>query len=68
MGAITPPVGISSYVVSAMAQGATLSDVFRGGNLFVVERDAHVVRRIDARTRVTTTLAGTGEAGSYNFV
>lgn len=33
------------------------------GNLFVVERDAHVVRRVDARTRVVTTVAGTGEAG-----
>jgi DNA-binding beta-propeller fold protein YncE len=29
----------------------------------VVERDAHVVRRVDARTGVTTTVAGTGEAG-----
>lgn len=35
----------------------------RDGHLFVVERDAHVVRRIDARTRVVATLAGTGEAG-----
>ena len=34
-----------------------------GGNLFVVERDAHVVRRVDASTRVVTTVAGTGEAG-----
>jgi sugar lactone lactonase YvrE len=33
------------------------------GHLFVVERDAHVVRRVDARTRVVTTVAGTGEAG-----
>jgi sugar lactone lactonase YvrE len=33
------------------------------GNLFVVERDAHVVRRVDARTRIVTTVAGTGEAG-----
>jgi sugar lactone lactonase YvrE len=33
------------------------------GNLFVVERDAHVVRRIDARTRVISTVAGTGTAG-----
>jgi sugar lactone lactonase YvrE len=33
------------------------------GNLFVVERDAHVVRRVDAGTRVTTTVAGTGEPG-----
>jgi sugar lactone lactonase YvrE len=35
----------------------------RNGHLFVVERDAHVVRRIDARTGVTTTLAGVGEPG-----
>src|SRR5580765_2582006 len=32
-------------------------------NLFIVERDAHVVRRIDARTNVVSTLAGTGTAG-----
>jgi DNA-binding beta-propeller fold protein YncE len=35
----------------------------RDGHLYVVERDAHVVRRVDARTRVVTTIAGTGEAG-----
>jgi DNA-binding beta-propeller fold protein YncE len=35
----------------------------RAGNLFVVERDAHVVRRIDARTKVVSTVAGTGVAG-----
>src|SRR5262245_34309619 len=35
----------------------------RDRNLFVVERDAHVVRRIDAKTSVVTTLAGTGVAG-----
>ena len=33
------------------------------GNLFVVERDAHVVRRVDARSRVVSTVAGTGEPG-----
>tara|TARA_B100000446_G_C10515850_1_gene328493 strand:+ start:23 stop:1156 length:1134 start_codon:yes stop_codon:yes gene_type:complete len=33
------------------------------GNLFVVERDAHVVRRIDAQTGFVSTVAGTGEAG-----
>jgi DNA-binding beta-propeller fold protein YncE len=33
------------------------------GNLFVVERDAHVVRRIDARTRRVSTVSGTGTAG-----
>jgi sugar lactone lactonase YvrE len=35
----------------------------REGHLFVVERDAHVVRRVDARTRIVSTVAGTGEAG-----
>jgi DNA-binding beta-propeller fold protein YncE len=35
----------------------------RVGHLFVVERDNHVVRRIDARTRVISTVAGTGIAG-----
>ena len=35
----------------------------RDGHLYVVERDNHVVRRIDARTRVISTIAGTGEAG-----
>ncbi len=35
----------------------------RESNLFVVERDAHVVRRVDARTRTVSTVAGTGEEG-----
>ena len=35
----------------------------RDGHLFVVERDAHVVRRVDARTGLVSTVAGTGEAG-----
>ena len=35
----------------------------RDGHLFVVERDAHVVRRVDAQTRTVSTVAGTGEAG-----
>ncbi len=35
----------------------------RDGHLFVVERDAHVVRRVDAVTRVVSTVAGTGESG-----
>ncbi len=33
------------------------------GNMFVVEMQNHVVRRIDARTKIITTLAGTGVAG-----
>ncbi|MDA0834329.1 MAG: hypothetical protein O2955_03295 [Planctomycetota bacterium] len=33
------------------------------GNLFVVEMQNHIVRRIDRKTGVITTIAGTGEAG-----
>lgn len=33
------------------------------GSLYIVERDAHVVRRIDGRAGIVTTLAGTGEPG-----
>ena len=33
------------------------------GHLYVVERDAHVVRRVDARTGVVSTVAGTGARG-----
>src|SRR4051795_1411444 len=32
----------------------------RAGNMFVDEMQNHVVRRIDAKTRVITTVAGTG--------
>jgi sugar lactone lactonase YvrE len=35
----------------------------REGHLFIVERDAHVVRRVDALTGLVSTVAGTGEAG-----
>ncbi len=35
----------------------------RDGHLFVVERDAHVVRRVDAVTGQVSTIAGTGEPG-----
>lgn len=35
----------------------------RAGNLYSVERLNHVVRRIDARTGVITTIAGTGQSG-----
>ena len=35
----------------------------RDGHLFIVERDAHVVRRVDAQTGLVSTVAGTGEAG-----
>ena len=33
------------------------------GDLYVVERDNHVVRKVDMRTGIISTVAGTGEAG-----
>ena len=33
------------------------------GDLFVVERDGHRVRKIDMRTKTVSTVVGTGEAG-----
>jgi len=35
----------------------------KSGNLFVAEMQNHVVRRVDAKTHVITTVAGTGVAG-----
>jgi DNA-binding beta-propeller fold protein YncE len=35
----------------------------QGGNLFFVERLNHLVRRVDAKTGVISTVAGTGQAG-----
>jgi sugar lactone lactonase YvrE len=33
------------------------------GHLYIAERDSHVVRKVDAKTRVLSTIAGTGAAG-----
>ena len=33
------------------------------GNMYVAERDSHVVRHIDMKTQIITTIAGTGVAG-----
>ncbi len=35
----------------------------RAGNIFFAEMQNHVVRRVDARTRIITTVAGTGQPG-----
>lgn len=35
----------------------------KAGNLYIAERDNHVVRKVDARTKTISTVAGTGEAG-----
>jgi sugar lactone lactonase YvrE len=35
----------------------------RDGNLYIAERDNHVIRKVDGRTHVISTVAGTGVAG-----
>jgi DNA-binding beta-propeller fold protein YncE len=37
--------------------------VDRAGNIFVVDTENHVIRLIDAKSWIVTTIAGTGEAG-----
>lgn len=50
------------------ATGASLSmpheiQFDAAGHLYIAERDSHVIRKVDGRTGVITTLAGTGDAG-----
>jgi streptogramin lyase len=50
------------------ATAAELSEPYevrfdRAGHMFFVEMRNHVVRRVDARTRIISTVAGTGTAG-----
>lgn len=35
----------------------------RAGNLFIVDMQNHAVRRVDAKTQIITTIAGTGQPG-----
>jgi streptogramin lyase len=35
----------------------------RAGNLFIVDMQTHAVRRVDAKTKIITTVAGTGKPG-----
>jgi DNA-binding beta-propeller fold protein YncE len=35
----------------------------KGGNMFFVEMQNHLVRRVDKKTKIISTVAGTGEAG-----
>jgi DNA-binding beta-propeller fold protein YncE len=35
----------------------------RHGHLYIAERDSHVIRKVDAKTGVISTFAGTGRAG-----
>lgn len=50
------------------ATDATLNQPYevrfdKAGNLFFVEMKNHVVRRVDAKTKIITTVAGTGKPG-----
>jgi DNA-binding beta-propeller fold protein YncE len=50
------------------ASGARLNEPYEvrfdaDGNLFFVEMQNHVVRRVDARTKIISTVAGTGRPG-----
>jgi len=35
----------------------------RAGNLYIAERDNHVIRKVEAKSRIISTVAGTGVAG-----
>ncbi len=35
LGAVTPPVGATTYVVAGMAKGSTLNEVFKGVSFFL---------------------------------
>ena len=41
----------------------TKSSSTAAGNLYIAERDSHVIRKVEAKTRVISTVAGTGVAG-----
>src|SRR4051812_6408178 len=71
-GTITSVAGIGGKAGYAGDGGpathATLNEPYevrfdRAGNLYVVERLNHAVRKIDAKTGVITTVAGTGKPG-----
>lgn len=70
-GIITTVVGNGEAAASGDGGPATGASVFSPhaiafdafGNLYVADAPGHQIRRVDARTGVITTIAGTGEAG-----
>jgi C4-dicarboxylate transporter DctM subunit len=57
MGAITPPVGISAYIVSSMAKDIPLSTVFKGVLWFIPSYIVTIVM-IEAFPQIVTFFAG----------
>src|SRR5690349_22687509 len=55
--------GDGGPAVSAMLEQPYEILFDKGGNTFFVEMKNHVVRRVDAKTKVITTVAGTGKPG-----
>ena len=52
-------------MLAAHENGGTADYFDLGGNMFFAEMQNHVVRRVDAKTHVISTVAGTGALG-YN--
>lgn len=55
--------GDGGPAVSAMLEQPYEILFDKGGNMFFVEMKNHVVRRVDSKTKVITTVAGTGKPG-----
>jgi sugar lactone lactonase YvrE len=55
--------GDNGPALQATFNGPKWITIDRQDNLFVVDTENHCVRRIDARTRVVTTVAGSGRRG-----
>ena len=70
-GTITTVAGCGRKGYSGDGGPATKAEIFepyeirfdRAGNMFFVEMCNNIVRRVDARTRIISTVAGTGKAG-----
>ncbi len=72
-GSITTIAGGSTFVgdggpaISAAQPGASVLALDNSGNTFVLDKNSYSVRRIDARTGIVTTVAGTGVYGNCNY-
>ncbi len=55
--------GDGGNALSATFNGPKELAIDRAGNVFVVDTENHAIRRIDARTKTVSTLAGNGQRG-----